>query len=133
MKIKLIFLFLFFAISSCCSDPLEGSFSDSECIDTNCADYSSRVEAQSDFDWNPECRGDLDADNDGLACEESNWTSYYSSISSNSSGGSNSGGSNSGGSGCPTTSNCGCSGINKSPCQSNSCCRWVTGSGCRCR
>ncbi|MFK7907347.1 MAG: hypothetical protein AB8B69_19585, partial [Chitinophagales bacterium] len=33
------------------------------CEDTNCVDYSSRLQAQIDFDLNPDCRGDLDADN----------------------------------------------------------------------
>jgi uncharacterized protein (DUF1499 family) len=33
---------------------------------------------------------------------------------------------------CPTTKNCGCSGYSKSVC-ADSCCRWVIGSGCKCR
>ena len=114
------------------SDPLSGSSSSLDCEDTNCEDYSSRYEAQLDYDWNPDCRNDLDADNDGLACEENNWTEYYSSLNSSGDSPSSSGGGSSN-SGCPTTSNCGCSGLNKSPCESNSCCKWVVGDGCECR
>ena len=47
-----------------------------------------------------------------------------------SSSGSNSGGSNNG---CPTTSSCGCSGLNKTPCEQNYCCKWTVGSGCGCK
>lgn len=115
-------LLLCFLIVSC-SDPLSGSLSSSECRDTNCADYNSRAEAQADFDWNPDCRADLDADKDGLACEENNWTDYYNSLNNN-------GGNTSG---CPTTSNCGCSGKNKSECENDICCRWIVGTGCKCR
>jgi len=57
------------------------------CFDTNCADYTSMAEAQNDFNANPDCRGDLDADNDGIACEEPG-----NSVTI-----------------CPQTANCGCS------------------------
>ncbi len=123
-NLKALFYFLLLTIIACYEDPLSGSISNSDCIDTNCADYRSREEAQKDFNWNRECRADLDADKDGLACEENNWVDYYNAL--------NSGGS-SGGTGCPTTSNCGCSGKNKSPCQSDPCCRWIVGTGCKCR
>lgn len=43
--------------------------SNEPCVDTNCSDYPSQEAAQRDFNANPECRGDLDADNDGIACE----------------------------------------------------------------
>ena len=82
----------------------------SGCIDTNCSDYTSQAAAQAAFDADPECRSDLDADNDGIACEEPG-----NSVTI-----------------CPTTSNCGCSGKNKSPCQADPCCKWVVGSGCEC-
>ncbi|MEQ9306006.1 MAG: hypothetical protein RJQ14_18975 [Marinoscillum sp.] len=91
-----------------CSEPDFGS-----CIDTNCADYSSQAAAQADFNADPECRNDLDHDNDGKACED--WF--------NSTGGT--------GGGCPTTANCGCSNKNKSSCAS-ACCEWIVGTGCRC-
>lgn len=102
-----LYLFVFvgvMCISGCTAD-------ESTCPDTNCADYASQAEAQAAYDANPECHGDLDADNDGTACEK--------------------GTSGSGNSGCPTTANCGCSGRNKSECE-GPCCKWVTGSGCEC-
>ncbi|MGB3183575.1 MAG: excalibur calcium-binding domain-containing protein [Cyclobacteriaceae bacterium] len=81
------------------------------CIDTNCSDYYSQAAAQAAYDADPECRGDLDADNDGIACEEPG-----NSVTI-----------------CPTTANCGCSNKNKSPCQADPCCRWIVGTGCKCR
>lgn len=121
-------VFLIFSLSiftgSCDKDDLSGSISDADCEDINCADYRSRAAAQQDFDWNPECRNDLDADNDGLACEENSWTDYYNSLNNSGGGGSSNG--------CPTTSNCGCSGKNKAPCESDPCCQWIVGTGCRC-
>ncbi|MGB5929395.1 MAG: hypothetical protein WBH03_14535 [Cyclobacteriaceae bacterium] len=83
----------------------------SSCVDTNCSDYYSQSAAQAAYDADPECRGDLDADNDGIACEEPG-----NSVTI-----------------CPTTSNCGCSNKNKSPCQADPCCRWIVGTGCKCR
>ncbi|WP_164721470.1 DUF4236 domain-containing protein [Maribacter sp. MJ134] len=81
-----------------------------ECRDTNCANYTSQSAAQNAYDADPECRNDLDADNDGIACEEPG-----NSVKN-----------------CATTSNCGCSNKNKSPCQADPCCRWVVGEGCEC-
>jgi hypothetical protein len=81
------------------------------CIDTNCSDYYSQAAAQAAYDADPECRGDLDADNDGIACEEPG-----NSVTI-----------------CPTTANCGCSNKNKSPCETDPCCRWIVGTGCKCR
>lgn len=114
---------ILFLSSSCLDSELKGSSSKSDCEDTNCIDYSSQSAAQQDYEWNPECRGDLDADNDGIACEENNWTDYYNSLNTNSGGGTN---------GCPSTSNCGCSGKNKAPCEADPCCKWVVGDGCEC-
>ncbi|WP_258098664.1 hypothetical protein [Marinoscillum pacificum] len=88
------------------------------CFDTNCADYESRAAAQADYEANPECRSDLDRDNDGKACED-----YFRS---------NDGGTGSNGGGCPTTANCGCSNKKKADCAS-ACCQWVVGSGCKCK
>jgi len=114
---------LFFAIPilafslaySCSSFENDDSVKEAEtpsigCKDTNCANYSSQVAAQADFNADPECRNDLDRDNDGIACEESG-----NSVKT-----------------CASTSNCGCSGKNKAPCQSNPCCRWIVGEGCKC-
>lgn len=84
------------------------------CTDTNCIDYTSQSAAQAAYVADPKCRADLDADKDGTACEEPG-NSVRSST------------------GCPTTSNCGCSGKNKSPCESDPCCKWVVGTGCKCR
>ncbi|WP_430907040.1 DUF4236 domain-containing protein [Maribacter sp. 2-571] len=81
-----------------------------ECSDTNCANYTSQTAAQAAYNADPECRNDLDADKDGIACEEPG-----NSVKN-----------------CATTSNCGCSGKNKTPCQSDPCCRWVVGEGCKC-
>ena len=81
------------------------------CPDTDCADYTTQQQAQEAFDADPGCRGDLDADNDGIACEQLP--------------------TGSGKDGCPTTSNCGCSGKNKSEC-GGPCCKWVVGEGCKC-
>lgn len=103
---------------------ISGLFSCTEkeptCFDTNCADYTSQEAAQADFESNPECRNDLDWDNDRIACER-----YFNSNT----GGSNS---NGGGNGCPSTANCGCSNKKKSECVS-SCCQWVVGTGCKCK
>ncbi len=44
----------------------------SECDETRCSDYSSQSAAQADFNENPECRSNLDSDNDGVACENLN-------------------------------------------------------------
>lgn len=84
------------------------------CIKTNCADYTSQLTAQSDFNSDPTCHDDLDADNDGIACEEPGNTVLVPPS-------------------CPTTSSCGCSGKNKAPCQSDPCCKWVVGDGCGCK
>ena len=81
------------------------------CRDTNCANYTSQSAAQAAFNADPECRNDLDRDKDGIACEEPG-----NSIKT-----------------CASTSACGCSGKNKSPCEADSCCRWVVGDGCNCR
>ena len=83
------------------------------CVDTNCVDYQSQTEAQMALDLDPDCHNDLDADNDGIACEDllGNGNSFRD---------------------CPNTSNCGCSGINKPECNT-SCCAWVVGQGCKCR
>lgn len=86
---------------------------DTMCPDATCDDYVTQVAAQAVYDSNPECLGELDHDSDGIACEHLT----------------TSGG---GGSGCPTTSNCGCSGFNKDQC-GGSCCRWIVGTGCKCK
>lgn len=82
-----------------------------DCKDTNCANYTSQSAAQAAFNADPECRNDLDRDKDGIACEEPG-----NSVKN-----------------CNTTSNCGCSGKNKAPCQDDSCCQWIVGTGCKCR
>lgn len=80
------------------------------CRDTNCANYSSQNTAQAAFEADPECRNDLDRDNDGIACEEPG-----NSVKN-----------------CASTSNCGCSNKNKAPCEADPCCRWIVGEGCSC-
>ena len=109
-------LVLFVTIILCvsCSDTFNDDrevLNDTGCVDTNCADYISQSAAQAAFNADPECRDDLDADNDGIACEESG-----NSVTT-----------------CPTTSNCGCSNKPKSQCENDPCCRWIVGEGCRCK
>ncbi len=90
------------------NEPMEMEVS--PCFDTNCSDYTSQAAAQLAFDADPDCRGDLDADNDGIACEEpGNGVTI-----------------------CPTTSNCGCSNKSKAECEASPCCRWIVGEGCYC-
>ncbi|WP_201723374.1 DUF4236 domain-containing protein [Zobellia sp. OII3] len=86
------------------------SSSTNDCRDTNCANYTSQAAAQAAYDADPECRNDLDADKDGMACEEPGNTIKN----------------------CATTSNCGCSNKNKTPCQADPCCKWIVGKGCKC-
>jgi hypothetical protein len=80
------------------------------CPDKTCSDYVTQREAQAAFDNDPDCLGELDNDNDGIACEHLSGGGTH---------------------GCSTTSNCGCSGKKKSEC-SGPCCRWIVGTGCRC-
>ncbi|WP_142783811.1 DUF4236 domain-containing protein [Changchengzhania lutea] len=100
-----IFIFLIFSCSS--SENVNNA---SPCRDTNCANYTSQASAQAADEADPECRNDLDKDNDGIACEEPG-----NSVKN-----------------CATTSNCGCSGKNKSPCEADPCCKWIVGTGCKC-
>ncbi|MBZ4418884.1 hypothetical protein [Myxococcus sp. RHSTA-1-4] len=92
-----------------CDYSLDGA--SGACSDTNCANYTSQTAAQAAFDADPECRDDLDADDDGIACEEPG-----NSVRT-----------------CSSTSACGCSNKNKDVCGGDPCCRWVVGSGCGCR
>ena len=98
----------------CCSLLIIGCLkneSSSNCLDKNCANYTSQTAAQAAFDADPECRNDLDQDKDGIACEEPG-----NSVKT-----------------CATTSNCGCSNKSKSECDLDPCCKWVVGDGCKCR
>jgi hypothetical protein len=81
------------------------------CIETNCSNYASQSDAQAAFDADPECHNDLDHDHDLIACEEPGNTVTT----------------------CASTSNCGCSNKNKSPCQADPCCKWIVGDGCHCK
>jgi hypothetical protein len=81
------------------------------CTDTNCANYTSKLAAQAAFDADPKCRADLDQNKNGIACEEPG-----NSVKN-----------------CASTSNCGCSNKTKSECESNPCCQWIVGTGCKCR
>ncbi|WP_185114002.1 hypothetical protein [Fulvivirga imtechensis] len=103
--LSIILMIAAWQLSGCDAD------NDTPCPDSNCADYATQQEAQAAYDADPKCRGDLDSDNDGKACEHLP--------------------SGSGNIGCPSTSNCGCSGKNKNECGGH-CCQWVVGSGCRC-
>ncbi len=108
IKLPVFIAMIFLSCSSSSDDQMDDT--SNYCRDTNCANYTSREAAQAAYDADPECRGDLDADNDGLACEEQGNTVKT----------------------CSSTSNCGCSNKNKTPCQSDPCCKWVVGEGCSC-
>lgn len=41
------------------------------CPTKNCSDFSTQSQAQSTYDSDKECYKNLDADNDGTACENS--------------------------------------------------------------
>ncbi|MFY1826020.1 hypothetical protein ACN47A_08915 [Myxococcus fulvus] len=83
-----------------------------DCVDTNCSDYPTRMAAQLDYEADPECRADLDADEDGVACEEDTDDEVH----------------------CASASGCACSGKNRDACFAEaSCCLWVVGRGCGCR
>lgn len=110
MTLKKYVYFSILVLLVSCSDDSVDSFDDTGCRDTNCANYTSKSAAQAAFDADPECRNDLDADNDGMACEEPG-----NSVKT-----------------CDSTSKCGCSNKNKSPCESDPCCKWVVGEGCDC-
>lgn len=58
MKIFIVLLSSFFLVT--CEKP---------CEKKNCSDFSSQQEAQAAYDDNPDCYGNLDRDNDGIACE----------------------------------------------------------------
>lgn len=114
---KILMGIVFFCLVISCSnddnlpiDNLSLTELTSDCRDTNCANYSSQSAAQAAFDLDPECRKDLDRDNDGIACEEPG-----NIIKT-----------------CTSTSNCGCSNKTKTRCQQDPCCRWVVGEGCKC-
>ncbi len=116
MTPKSILFLLLLSFLACSTDDDIHPSSKEDCVDTDCRDYTSQAAAQAAYDADPECRNDLDRDNDGIACEEPG--------NSVSTGG--------GGVNCPTTANCGCSGHNKAPCIADPCCKWVVGSGCEC-
>jgi len=97
-------------ILTSCSETESDINSSSGCRDTNCANYTSMAAAQEAFDADPECRNDLDRDNDGIACEEPG-----NSVRT-----------------CASTSNCGCSNKPKAQCETDPCCKWVVGEGCKC-
>lgn len=110
MKTITLFTFFLLFLAGCETSSMD-ELNNADCRDTNCANYTSQAAAQADYDRNPECRADLDRDKDGIACEEPGNTVKT----------------------CASTSQCGCSGKNKAPCESDPCCRWVVGEGCKCR
>ncbi|EZH75762.1 hypothetical protein ATO12_02965 [Aquimarina atlantica] len=116
MKLKniltpiLLGLMLIIATNSCSKTEDESIDISADCRDTNCANYTSQAAAQAAFNADPECRNDLDLDNDGIACEEPG-----NSVRT-----------------CASTSNCGCSNKTKAECERDPCCKWVVGTGCKC-
>ncbi|WP_298539494.1 excalibur calcium-binding domain-containing protein [uncultured Aquimarina sp.] len=107
---SILSMLMFISLISSCSESETELDTSSGCRDTNCANYTSMASAQTAFDADPECRNDLDRDNDGIACEEPG-----NSVRT-----------------CASTSNCGCSNKPKSQCESDPCCKWVVGTGCKC-
>ncbi|KAA1245875.1 excalibur calcium-binding domain-containing protein [Aquimarina sp. RZ0] len=111
----LLILLVLLSISNGCtppdsSIPVNNNTPSVLCIDTNCSDYSSQQAAQAAYDADPECRNDLDHDNDGIACE------HLGTATTD----------------CLTTANCGCSGKRKAACIQDPCCQWKVGEGCMC-
>lgn len=93
MRLTLMLPVLFLILNSGC-----GSSTDTVCPDVDCGHYATQGDAQAAFDADKDCLGELDNDNDGIACEHLP----------------------TGGTGtCPTTGNCGCSGKNMSQCGGN--------------
>ena len=54
-----------------CSEPSDKSesFNKTDCPSKNCSDFSTQAQAQSTYNSNKSCYKNLDADNDGIACE----------------------------------------------------------------
>lgn len=102
-----------------------GSPDQTPCPTRTCNDYKTQAEAQVAFDNNKQCLGELDNDNDGIACEQ---------LPTGTGSGTGTGGTGTGsgsGSGCPATAACGCSNKTKAQCV-GPCCKWTVGSGCGC-
>lgn len=57
-----ILLLMLILVSISCTE-------DSECESKTCSDFLTQSEAQSTYDSDPGCYENLDADNDGIACE----------------------------------------------------------------
>ena len=64
MKLATILLFFFMAFIGGCSSTESGS-----CPDRSCSDFATQAAAQAAFDADRACTKNLDADNDGIACE----------------------------------------------------------------
>ena len=69
MKLTISFLFALFFLLSCDGSNDDGS---NICIKKNCSDFSSQAAAQAAYNADPDCYGNLDGDNDGIACEHLN-------------------------------------------------------------
>ncbi len=60
--LSLILWLFILSINISCSD-------ESDCISKKCSDFSTQSEAQAVFNSDNSCYENLDADNDGIACE----------------------------------------------------------------
>lgn len=61
-----IFLIIaFFGMAISCSEESNKR----DCPSKNCSDFTTQAQAQSTYNSNKECYKNLDADNDGIACE----------------------------------------------------------------
>ncbi|CAA9201461.1 hypothetical protein FLA105534_03599 [Flavobacterium bizetiae] len=52
-----------------CSESSDSSDSSSNCPTKTCGDFKTQGQAQATFNSNRNCYKNLDADNDGIACE----------------------------------------------------------------
>jgi hypothetical protein len=71
-KNTLLFLtlaFIGFIISCSDSSSSDDTQAISNCPTKTCGDFSSRAQAQATYDSNKKCYKNLDADGDGIACE----------------------------------------------------------------
>jgi len=67
----ILFFIAFSSIISCSesSDSTDNSGSNSNCPTKTCGNFTSQAQAQATFNSNKSCYKNLDADGDGIACE----------------------------------------------------------------
>lgn len=70
MLIMLIAITFGLAISCSHSSDTSGNSSNSNCPTKTCGDFKTQQQAQATYDSNRNCYKNLDADKDGIACED---------------------------------------------------------------